>query len=44
MMSFTRDSGFGLFNVAERLDYIGGTFEMKSDPGQGSYFLIVAPC
>jgi signal transduction histidine kinase len=42
-ISFTRDSGFGLFNVAERFDYIGGTFEMKSDPGKGSCFLIVVP-
>lgn len=42
--SFTRDSGFGLFNIAERLDFAGGTFEMNSEIGQGSCFVMAAPC
>ena len=33
----------GLFNILERLDYVGGSLEMESRPGHGSRFLLVAP-
>ena len=29
--------------MLERLDYIGGTLEMESQPGRGSQFLLLAP-
>ena len=30
------EGGFGLFSIRERLDVIGGSFEMRSSPGAGS--------
>jgi PAS domain S-box-containing protein len=36
-------SGFGLFSIAERLKYIGGSFEFQSQPGFGSSFTLEAP-
>jgi PAS domain S-box-containing protein len=36
-------SGFGLFSIAERLKYIGGSFEFQSQPGQGCSFTLEAP-
>lgn len=42
--SFTeRLGGFGLFNIRERLDYIGGSFMVWSEPGEGSRFTLTAP-
>jgi signal transduction histidine kinase len=38
-----RSGGFGLFNIRERIDYIGGSFEMYSQPGSGSRFVLTAP-
>jgi PAS domain S-box-containing protein len=38
-----RHRGFGLFNIKERLDYVGGTLEIDSRPGEGSRFALVAP-
>jgi PAS domain S-box-containing protein len=35
--------GFGLFSIAERLKYIGGSFEFQSQPGRGSSFTLEAP-
>ena len=35
--------GFGLFSIRERLDVIGGAFEMKSKPGEGSRATLRAP-
>jgi len=35
--------GFGLFNIRERLESIGGGFEIESWPGQGSCVTIMAP-
>jgi len=35
--------GFGLFSIAERLKYVGGSFEFQSRPGQGSAFTLEAP-
>lgn len=36
-------AGFGLFSVKERLEYIGGTFEIHSSPGNGTRVALVAP-
>ena len=35
--------GFGLFSIAERLKHIGGRFEFRAQPGQGSVFTLEAP-
>jgi PAS domain S-box-containing protein len=35
--------GFGLFNIRERLDYIGGDFKVESQLGNGSRFTLTAP-
>jgi len=32
-----------LFNVQERLDYVGGSFKIQSQPGRGSRFTLTAP-
>lgn len=34
---------FGLFNIRERLDHIGGSFEIKSAPNYGTRAKIIAP-
>jgi len=36
-------SGFGLFSIRERLDYLGGHLEVESEPGQGTRVTIIAP-
>lgn len=36
-------SGFGLFNIRERMDLLGGTVEIESEPGQGTRVQLVAP-
>lgn len=33
----------GLFNILERLDYIGGKLDVESEPGRGSRFTLIAP-
>jgi signal transduction histidine kinase len=38
-----RAGGFGLFNIRERLDYIGGGMEIRSQPDEGSEFVLIAP-
>ncbi|MBN2137937.1 MAG: PAS domain S-box protein [Sedimentisphaerales bacterium] len=35
--------GFGLFSIAERLEYIGGHFDFQSRLGRGSCFTLEAP-
>jgi CheY-like chemotaxis protein/two-component sensor histidine kinase len=35
--------GFGLLTIKERADHIGGVFEVKSAPGQGSHFTLTVP-
>ncbi len=35
--------GFGLFNIRERLEMLGGRFEIESSPGCGSRFTLWAP-
>jgi PAS domain S-box-containing protein len=36
-------NGFGLLSVRERLELIGGQFEMESAPGKGSRFILSVP-
>ncbi len=38
-----KHTGFGLFNIRERLDYIGGGLEIASEPGGGTRASLVAP-
>jgi PAS domain S-box-containing protein len=38
-----KEGGFGLFNVRERLEYLGGRMEMESQPGQGTRITLYAP-
>ncbi len=38
-----KEGGFGLFNIRERLEYIGGRLEIKSSPGKGTRVLMTAP-
>ncbi len=42
--SLNRTGGFGLFHMAERLDHIGGKFEIQSEPEKGSSFCLRVPC
>jgi PAS domain S-box-containing protein len=35
--------GFGLFNIRERLDYVGGRLLIKSQPGKGTCVTLLAP-
>jgi signal transduction histidine kinase len=35
--------GFGLFNIRERLEYMGGRLEIDSAPGKGTRIIITAP-
>lgn len=37
------DCCFGLFNIRERLSYIGGTFRIDSSPGAGTKVFVAAP-
>jgi PAS domain S-box-containing protein len=41
--SATRGSGFGLFNLRERLEFLGGQLEVQSAPGAGTRILLLAP-
>lgn len=36
-------SGFGLFNVRERLGYLGGQLKIRSSPGEGTRITLLAP-
>lgn len=38
-----RTSGFGLFNMQERLEHLGGQVLIHSAPGQGAKFTLTAP-
>ncbi|MBN2211698.1 MAG: PAS domain S-box protein [Sedimentisphaerales bacterium] len=35
--------GFGLFSLRERLDHMGGRFDVASSPGQGTRVVLMAP-
>ncbi|MCB1153139.1 MAG: PAS domain S-box protein [Deltaproteobacteria bacterium] len=37
------ETGFGLFNVRERLEYLGGQVEIHSTPGKGTQISFVMP-
>lgn len=39
----TEEGGFGLFNVRERMEWIGGHFKIKSTPGEGTKAILHAP-
>jgi signal transduction histidine kinase len=41
--SVSKAGGFGLFNIKERVEYVGGSFEIHSSPGSGSRFMMTAP-
>lgn len=41
--SMTPSGGFGLFNIQERLEYLGGRLEIDSGPGEGTCVTMVAP-
>jgi signal transduction histidine kinase len=36
-------AGFGLFNIRERLEHLGGRFEVSSEPGRGFRVTLEAP-
>lgn len=38
-----RTGGFGLFNIQERLRYLGGSMRIESRPGEGTEFTLVVP-
>jgi PAS domain S-box-containing protein len=39
----TADGGFGLFSIGERLDFLGGQFNLESESGRGTRVMMVAP-
>ncbi len=41
--SFDRDIGFGLFSIRERIQYFGGKFKLRSNPGEGTKVTITVP-
>ncbi len=38
----TTDGGFGLFSIGERLDFLGGQFNIESESGRGTRVIMVA--
>ncbi len=38
-----KSSGFGLFNIRERLNYLGGDIKIESRPGHGTRITLTAP-
>jgi len=38
-----RPPGFGLFDIRERLDYIGGSLQIESQPGAGTRVAMIMP-
>ena len=39
----SESGGFGLFNIREKLDYLGGSITMESAPGEGTRVVVVVP-
>ncbi|MCX5752675.1 MAG: ATP-binding protein, partial [Candidatus Krumholzibacteria bacterium] len=35
---------FGLFNIRERIQYLGGVMEIRSVPGRGTIVVLLTPC
>ncbi|MEX1269369.1 MAG: response regulator [Balneolaceae bacterium] len=42
-LSISDEGGFGLFNITERIDLLGGSVDIKSKPGKGSKITIRTP-
>lgn len=42
-MPVSRNSGFGLFNIRDRLDLLGGGLEVESPQGKGTKVTLLAP-
>ena len=38
-----RSGGFGLYNIGERLGTVGGSFQVRSEPGRGTEVALLAP-
>jgi PAS domain S-box-containing protein len=38
-----KKGGFGLFNIREKIEYMGGCFKIESRPGKGTRIFITAP-
>jgi len=43
LISSQKEKGIGLFCISERLNYIGGDFAVKSEPGCGTRVMLLAP-
>lgn len=41
--AITEPRGFGIFSIQERMHHLGGRFEIKSTPGEGTRVTIVSP-
>ena len=39
----TEETKYGLFSIRERLEHLGGSFEIKSEPGSSSKITMTAP-
>ena len=42
-LSTSRTGGFGLFNIQERISFIGGSFDIQSQPDKGSRITLIVP-
>jgi signal transduction histidine kinase len=38
-----KSGGFGLYNIGERLNTVGGSFSVESEPGRGTRVILLAP-
>ncbi|MHC4241760.1 MAG: ATP-binding protein, partial [Planctomycetota bacterium] len=38
-----KETKFGLFSIRQRLEQLGGQFEIDSEPGRGSKFTMTVP-
>jgi signal transduction histidine kinase len=43
LSNITKNGGFGLFNIRERFNHLGGHCDIQSQPGCGTCITIVAP-
>ena len=41
--AFTPKGGFGLFNIKERLEYLGGSLKINSGPKEGTCVIMKVP-
>lgn len=42
-LSQNKTGGFGLFNIQERLEYLGGELKIESAPGKGTCITLISP-